>query len=418
MYDDDNNRDTVDPFDRANSSQDEREYRDYRRRSPQPIKPKKPKLGIGSLILALLIGFVGGFFGGGLGQKYFFKEPAVEEAGADASKISIETSEDLGQVEGVAHKVMPSVVGITTQGTKMTILGPMAVQGSGSGFIVTKDGYIVSNAHVIGKMGSDVTVLLNDGSEVQGKTVWSDETLDLGLVKVERTDLPAVELGDSDNVNIGELAIAIGNPMGLDFQRSVTAGVISGLNRSLGEVEGNYMEGLIQTDASINRGNSGGPLLNKKGEVIGINSVKLASGEGMGFSIPVNTVKPIIEQVIETGEYKSVNLGITGSSVEAVERQYNVDLATDHKGVLVHEVVEGSPAAEANLQSGDIILKFGDREISSMSELRRDLYNYKSGDTVDITVVRKGEKKDLELTFTDFEVTQQDLPNIIVEGEE
>ena len=233
--------------------------------------------------------------------------------------------------------------------------------------------------------------------------VWSDETLDLGLVKIAKKGLTPLPMGDSDGINIGETAVAIGNPLGLDFQRSVTSGVISGLNRNIGEVQGNYMDGLIQTDASINAGNSGGPLLNSEGQVIGINSVKISSAEGLGFSIPINTAKPIVEQVMKTGDFKSVALGMSGYTVSAVERS-GYDLGTGGKGVIVGGVEAQSPAAAAGLQVNDIILKMGDADIQSMSQLRRELYKYKAGDAVDVVVSRNGKKETLKLTFTDYQV--------------
>ncbi len=358
------------------------------------------------VLAALMGGMIGSLVTGGMRGFTTVNRGGGSTGGTPQPPIEIKTSEDMGQVEAIAAKSLPSVVGITTEETVNTVMGPMAVRGSGSGFIVTEDGYIVSNAHVVGNRGNQVNVLFTDGHEMQGQVVWSDKTLDLGLVKVEDKNLPAIALGDSDNINIGEIAVAIGNPLGLDFQRSVTAGVISGLNRNIGEVQGNYMDGLIQTDASINQGNSGGPLINKRGEVVGINSVKITSGEGLGFAIPINTVKPILEQVIETGDYQSVNLGISGSSVAAVEQYFGNDFGTGGRGVYVEGVVPNSPAANAGIQANDIIIKLGDREMSSMSKLRRDLYNYKVGDTVKVTVLREGEALDLELTFADFEVPQ------------
>ena len=366
--------------------------------------PKKKRRG-GLLILwALIFSLIGGVVGSVLTYKYM---PAQSVAGAQApqAQLPADTSRkhEAGVVESVAQRAMPSVVGITTSTTKNTLMGPMAVQGSGSGFIISEDGYILSNAHVVGAKGNKVKVLLNDQTEAEGKVVWSDETLDLGLVKIAKKGLTPLPMGDSDGINIGETAVAIGNPLGLDFQRSVTAGVISGLNRNIGEVQGNYMDGLIQTDASINAGNSGGPLLNSEGQVIGINSVKISSAEGLGFSIPINTAKPIVEQVMKTGDFKSVALGMSGYTVSAVERS-GYDLGTGGKGVIVGGVEAGSPAATAGLQVNDIILKMGDADIQSMSQLRRELYKYKAGDAVDVVVSRNGKKETLKLTFTDYQV--------------
>ena len=366
--------------------------------------PKKKRRGVFLILWALIFSLIGGVVGSVVTYRYM---PARAVAGAQAPQAQLPADttrkHEAGVVESVAQRAMPSVVGITTSTTKNTLMGPMAVQGSGSGFIISEDGYILSNAHVVGAKGNKVKVLLNDQTEADGKVVWSDETLDLGLVKIAKKGLTPLPMGDSDGINIGETAVAIGNPLGLDFQRSVTSGVISGLNRNIGEVQGNYMDGLIQTDASINAGNSGGPLLNSEGQVIGINSVKISSAEGLGFSIPINTAKPIVEQVMKTGDFKSVALGMSGYTVSAVERS-GYDLGTGGKGVIVGGVEAGSPAAAAGLQVNDIILKMGAKDIQSMSQLRRELYKYKTGDAVDVVVSRNGKKETLKLTFTDYQV--------------
>ncbi len=366
--------------------------------------PKKKRRGGFLILWALIFSLIGGVVGSVLTYRYM-PAPAVGGTQVPQTQLPADTTRkhEAGVVESVAQRAMPSVVGITTSTTKNTLMGPMAVQGSGSGFIISEDGYILSNAHVVGAKGNKVKVLLNDQTEAEGKVVWSDETLDLGLVKIAKKGLTPLPMGDSDGINIGETAVAIGNPLGLDFQRSVTAGVISGLNRNIGEVQGNYMDGLIQTDASINAGNSGGPLLNSEGQVIGINSVKISSAEGLGFSIPINTAKPIVEQVMKTGDFKSVALGMSGYTVSAVERS-GYDLGTSGKGVIVGGVEAQSPAAAAGLQVNDIILKMGDKDIQSMSQLRRELYKYKAGDAVDVVVSRNGKKETLQLTFTDYQV--------------
>ncbi|MCD1147622.1 trypsin-like peptidase domain-containing protein [Peptoniphilus sp. KCTC 25270] len=369
-----------------------------------PVSKRKKKRGKSFVLWALIFSLLGGAIGGGVSWMAFSKTMPNEAP----QNITIDAKDTVSNVEAVAQKATPSVVGITAKATQMTAFGPMAVEGSGSGFIISEDGYIVSNAHVVGKTGDTVHVLLNNGTEAEGKVVWADSTLDIGLVKIDRTGLPTMEIGSSEDLKIGELAVAIGNPLGLDFQRTVTSGVISGLNRNIGEVEGNYMDGLIQTDASINSGNSGGPLLNKEGKVIGINTVKINTAEGLGFSLPIDSVMPIIEQVMKTGSYEAVSMGISGVSVSAVEKQYRMDLKTNGKGVVVAGVEENSPAANAGLQTNDIIMKLGDRDLTSMGELRRDLYNYKPGDKVKLTISRNGEEKVLELEFSDYKVPKQE----------
>ena len=283
----------------------------------------------------------------------------------------------------------------------------------GSGFIVNENGYIMTNDHVIASLTSDtgyssgggyadqVAVVLNDGSQLPAEILWSDSTLDLAILKVEpEVPLKAVKLGNSDELLIGEQAIAIGNPFALEFHGTVTAGYISGLNRTL-RGQGTTMQDLIQTDASINQGNSGGPLLNGKGEVIGINTMKISSGEGLGFAIPVNTAKPIIEQVIKTGTFERVTLGITLMDLERFEELYKVDLAPDN-GVIILEVVSGSPANKADLQVNDVLTKIGGDEIKNVTDLQNKLTKYNFGDTVELEYVRNRETNKVDVTFESY----------------
>ncbi|MDO5712878.1 MAG: trypsin-like peptidase domain-containing protein [Tissierellia bacterium] len=357
-----------------------------------------------ALICAILGGVIGGVF-----VMNFLPKTNQSVATDTSTPINIETTGSEGIVEAVAKKALPSVVGITTQTVKIDgFWGPVQMTGAGSGFIVNKEGYIVTNAHVVdGGNAKEVSVLFHDGDQSEAQVLWADPSLDLAIIRVKgQKNLVPAELGDSSKLNIGEPAIAIGNPLGLDFQRSVTSGVISGLDRTIGEVksegqsQGNYMDGLIQTDASINRGNSGGPLLNKKGEVIGINTVKISTAEGLGFSIPINTVKPIVEQVIETGNYQTVSLGIRGKDLAAVTQTFNVDLGTDH-GVVVYEILPGSSVAASDIEPGDVIVKVDDKDISGMGALKKVLYDYKEGDTAEFTIVRKGKTIKTNVTFKD-----------------
>ncbi|MDO5036753.1 MAG: trypsin-like peptidase domain-containing protein [Tissierellia bacterium] len=379
-------------------------------RPPEPEKKGKKKGGGRIIALALIFSLIGGLVGSAITSYKLSQGDRLIKNSGGGQQVVIEGGQQMTQVEAVATAAMPAVVGITVETTQMTPFGPAKAQGTGSGFIISENGYILSNAHVVGVGNTGtVNVLLSDGSEIQGQVVWSDDQLDLGLVKIDREGLPYLDMGNSESVRIGQLAVAIGNPLGLDFQRSVTAGVISGLNRNIGEVEGNYMDGLIQTDASINSGNSGGPLLNGGGQVIGINTAKIQGGEGLGFAIPINTVRPIIEEVIKTGDYKAVSLGVSAVSVEEIERRFGVDFATDHQGVMVASVAGGSPAEAAGLKRSDIILKLGERDLSSMSELRRALYDYQAGDQERLKVQRQGETLELTVTFSDYELSQENF---------
>lgn len=305
--------------------------------------------------------------------------------------------------QAVTEKAMPSVVGITTtvMSTDNIFSIPTESEGVGTGIVVDSNGYILTNSHVVsdGK-AKTVNVLFNDGSSEEGKVYWSDSQLDLAIVKVNKTGLSPAELGDSDKVSTGDLAIAIGNPLGLDLQRTVTQGIISGLDRTI-KTEKATMTGLIQTDASINSGNSGGPLLNESGEVIGINTAKTSEGESLGFAIPINQAKPIIESIIEKGSYEKVTLGIKGydaSTYASYAKSQGKQIATD-EGVLVSEIVENSSAERAGIKPGDIIVKLGDTKLTSMSDLTKCLYEYKSGDSAKIVVNRDGSEKELKIKF-------------------
>lgn len=302
--------------------------------------------------------------------------------------------------QAVSKKALPSVVGITTTTVSSDNFFSMPTEstGVGTGIIVDSNGYILTNSHVISDgQAKTVNVLFSDGSTIDGNVAWYDSQLDLAIVKVEKKGLTAAELGDSDKVSIGDISIAIGNPYGLDLASTVTQGIISGLDRTI-STEETTMTGLIQTDASINAGNSGGPLLNESGQVIGINTAKASEGEGLGFSIPINTAKPIIESVIEKGSYEKVTLGIKGTDAETYAKYTNQQLSSE-SGVYVSEVISGSAAEKAGIKSGDIITKIDDVDLSVMSDLTKQLYNYTTGDKAQITVNRNGKEIKLDVTF-------------------
>ncbi|MCC0782563.1 trypsin-like peptidase domain-containing protein [Clostridioides sp. ES-S-0108-01] len=302
--------------------------------------------------------------------------------------------------QAVAEKATPSVVGITTTSvdTNNMFAIPTETQGVGTGIIVDSNGYILTNSHVISDgQATSVNVLFNDGSTTSGKVVWFDQQLDLAIVKVDKTGLTPAEFADSDKVKVGDISIAIGNPLGLDFQKTVTQGIISGLDRTI-QTEKTNMTGLLQTDASINAGNSGGPLLNQKGQVIGINTAKASQAEGLGFAIPINTAKSIVEEVIKTGKYEKVTLGIKGTDVSNYEAATDTKLSTD-KGVYVAEVISGSAAEKAGVKVGDIITKVGDTDITGMNDLNKKLYTFSKGTSTKITVNRGGKAVTINVNF-------------------
>ena len=324
--------------------------------------------------------------------------------GATSQSININSAGKSTNVyQAVTEKAMPSVVGITTtvMSSNNMFSIPTESEGVGTGIVVDSNGYILTNSHVISDgEAKKVNVLFNDGSSIDGNVVWYDSQLDLAVVKVNKTGLTPAELGDSDKVSIGDISIAIGNPLGLELQRTVTQGIISGLDRTI-KTESATMTGLIQTYASINSGNSGGPLLNEKGQVIGINTAKTSEGESLGFAIPINQAKEIIESVIKNGSYEKVTLGIKGydaSTYAAYAQSQGQQVATD-EGIFVGEVVDDSPAKKAGVKAGDIIVKLGDTKLTSMSDLTKRLYEYKSGDKTTLVVNRDGKEVKLNVSF-------------------
>ena len=319
-----------------------------------------------------------------------------------AQQVNINTSDDINTVSAVVKKSMGSVVGITSVEVQQFFFSQQEVEGIGSGVIIDSNGYILTNSHVVADGNAKkINVLFLNGDKKEGKLLWYDSLLDLAVIKVEATGLPVATLGDSDKLEVGEIAVAIGNPLGLEFQRSVTSGIISGLSRTIQVNADTIIEDLIQTDASINPGNSGGPLLNSKGEVIGINTVKIKSAEGLGFAIPINKAKTIAEEVVKHGTYRNVVVGIKGISVEEYQYRLGIKLSTE-KGVLLLEVGNNTPASRAGLLYGDIILKIDNMETSNMTELKKVLYKYKQGDKATLTIVRDNEEMKINIEFTDL----------------
>lgn len=374
-------------------------------------RPPQKRRGILSyFIVALVAAIIGGFIAAYVAPNYLygkvipmpdmFKHQEVVDN--NNGKIEIVPNSDITPVSAVAKKGMGSVVGITTVVVEREWIWERPKEGVGSGVIVDSNGYILTNSHVIGDgKAESINVLFESGEKVEGKVLWFDDSLDLAIVKADVVGVQAAELGDSDELEVGELSVAIGNPLGLDFQRSVTSGVISGLHRSIRVDNVNVIEDLIQTDASINPGNSGGPLLNAKGEVIGINTAKIQSGEGLGFSIPINMVKPIVSEVIEKGTFQNVYLGFAGREVELYERQLGVETGVDY-GIVMVELVPNGPAAVAGAKPGDIIIGIDDKKVESMIGLRKILYKYRQGDTGVLKVIRSGKEIELEIKFFDF----------------
>ena len=371
-------------------------------------KPPKKRRGPSYILVALIAGIVGGLITSYVAPNYLYGKylpmPAIylNETSEPRQQIQISTTENITTVSAVARKAMGSVVGITTVQVQRDWIFEKEVPGVGSGVIVNSNGYILTNSHVIADgQAKRISVLFENGDNLDGKVLWFDPSIDLAIIKVETTNAHVADFGDSDSLEVGELAVAIGNPLGLDFQRTVTSGVISGLHRSVRVDQMNIIEDLIQTDASINPGNSGGPLLNSRGEVIGINTAKISGGEGLGFSIPINLVKPIVEVVIEEGSFSSVYIGFRGTEVEMYERQYGVKLNAT-SGAVVTEIMPASPAEAADLQPLDVIIELDNEPVDTMISLRKMLYRYKLGDKATLTINRNGVIVKVEILFKQF----------------
>ncbi|WP_422485714.1 serine protease HtrA [Gudongella sp. DL1XJH-153] len=371
-------------------------------------KPPKRRGIFSYVLVALIAGIIGGLISAYVAPTYLYGKiiptPEIYSEGQPSmmNSVTINPVEGINVVAAVATKAVSSVVGITTVQIERDFFWSRPVEGVGSGVVVNSDGYILTNSHVIGDGNAqEIQVLFENGEKIQGSVLWYDATLDLAVVKVNASNLHVAELGDSDQVIVGELAVAIGNPLGLDFQRTVTSGVISGLHRSVQVNQYNVMEDLIQTDASINPGNSGGPLLNSIGEVIGINTAKIQTGEGLGFSIPINLVKPVLEEIIEEGSFKNVYIGFTGSEVQIYEVQMDTELPADY-GVVAIEILPGSPAADAGLRSLDVITYVDDEQVTSMANLRKILYNYRIGESAELTINRDGNIRKITVRFKEF----------------
>ena len=306
-----------------------------------------------------------------LGGSRLFDRPVVRNADAQPSAPQGPLTTEEQNVIRVARQVTPTVVSITVPNF-----------GAGSGAVIRRDGMILTNAHVVGTART-VQVGLADGRKVQGTVLGRDRGLDVAVVRIPVNDAPVAPLGNSDQLQVGQLAIAVGNPLGLE--RTVTTGVISALNRPGRSLGG---ETFIQTDAAISPGNSGGPLVDSRGAVIGINTAELLGQgvQGLGFAIPINLAMEMANQVLATGRYVRPYLGILYGDVDAdLAAQFRLPV---REGVLVTDVQAGSPAAAGGVRAQDIITRINDTEVEMGGDLRRVLRGLKPGDEVRLTVVR------------------------------
>ena len=358
----------------------------------------------------------------------FLSLVCVQSIGAETeqtkSYLTLEALSD--SIADIAEKVGPAVVNIDTVRMVTTqfpsfedpifkrffgrefeeFRRTIPQKGTGSGFIINQEGYVLTNEHVVRK-ADKIKVTLSDGREFDGEVIGSDVTSDMAIVKIKADHLPTVTLGNSDELRVGEIVIAIGNPYGL--QQTVTMGVVSAKGRSIPTgIEGHIYRNFIQTDTAINPGNSGGPLLNIKGEVVGINTAIIPYAQGIGFAIPINMAKRNIDDLINLGKVRRSWLGVYIQEVTPeIAEQFDL---TEAKGVLVGDVIEDSPAEKAGIKRGDIIVKVNDEEVNSPEELQDKIRSIEIGEKANVEVVRDGK----EITFV---VKIGEMPTVEEEGE-
>lgn len=356
------------------------------------------KRGIALVAGAFIVAILGGAIGAG-GVYYAFKNSIPVSTLENNSNTSVNPPAFKGEdgeltVPQVVEKVTPAVVGVSTKSlVRDQFFNVKEQEGLGSGFIINEDGYVVTNYHVING-AQEVKVIFSDGKEVNAKVVNYDAERDIAVIKItDDVKMPGIaQLGDSSTVKAGEEVIAIGNPLGKEFSSTVTKGIVSSPNRKMKTENGNVLD-YIQTDAAINPGNSGGPLINSKGEVIGINTAKKVGEdiEGIGFAIPINEVKTRLGSLSKP----ILKLGITARTVTP-------ELAKENKleeGVYVVGVQEFSPAEKAGLKIGDLIVEFGGKRVKTLEELNQVKSQYNDGDSVPVEIIRDGKKVNLNLTL-------------------
>ena len=322
----------------------------------------------GALVaLSVLVGIVVGVMGRRVAERGL---PGGDLLPVAHAQETTQLGLDEQRVIRVAREISPAVVSVSTQ------------TGSGSGVIVRDDGIIITNNHVVGN-SRVVLVGLADGRRIEGRVLGTDPTVDIAVVRVGADELPTAPIGDSDELAVGQLAIAIGNPLGLE--RTVTTGVVSAVNRSAAAT-GLY--DLVQTDAAINPGNSGGPLLDSRGRVIGINTVVLGgvNVSGLGFAVPINLARDVTDQILSTGRVVRAVIGIYPRDIDAaLASQFRLPV---QEGVIITDVAPGSPAAAAGLRAADILVRIDDVEIRHSGDLRGFLREHRPGDTVRLTIIR------------------------------
>lgn len=332
--------------------------------------------------------------------------------------IGEKKKEDLTVTE-MLENATDSVVGVSRlkdNGNTVFTQNGVSQMGIGSGVIISESGYILTNEHVSGAKYGSCYVTMEDGKNYNANVIWSDSNLDLAIIKINMKCVNYAKLGDSDNLRVGESVYAIGNPIGFEFQKTVTSGIVSALNRTIifNESEQSaiknennysrnnendiYMSNLIQTDATINPGNSGGPLINNDGEIIGINTVKITSAEGIGFAVPVNVIKPIIQKLEKDGKFEEASIGVFAYDKDVIP-YLNSNIKFD-TGIYIAQISMDSPAFNSGLQIGDVITKVDDVVLEKMCDLREYIYSKNIGDTVKLTIFRNNKEKTLDIRLS------------------
>ena len=330
--------------------------------------------------------------------------PSVENPRASSGFSGVDDSEALDAysrtVVGVVEKVGPAVVKISVvqRGVARTPRGPVPYEapGAGSGVIIAPDGYVLTNSHVVHE-AVNLAVTLEDGRTLPARLVGEDPATDLAVIRVDAAGLPSAVLGDSDRLRVGQLVVAIGNPLG--FQATVTAGVVSALGRSLRSQSGRLIENVIQTDAALNPGNSGGPLVDSRGQVVGINTAIIQGAQGICFAVPVNTARWVTGLLIRDGRVHRAFLGIIGEA-----RPLNPRVAREHglpglTGVGVAQVVPGSPAEQTGLRVGDVIVSFDGSPVRTIDDVHRLLTDVAIGTAARLEILRNNQRVALTVTL-------------------
>jgi len=371
-------------------------------------KAKKSGKNFTRYVAAVLAGMIvgAGIFGTALSFKgNYSKVPQITQNSNSAGATNVSTFLDGSlSVVDIAKKAGPSVVGVVNKKNINTFFGTETQEGGGSGIIIKEDGYIITNNHVV-EGSKNIDVVLSNGKTYPAKIVGMDSKTDLAVIKIDANGLPAAEIGKSSELEVGELAVAIGNPLGQEFAGSVTAGVISALNRSM-NVQGRQYT-LIQTDAAINPGNSGGPLVNRNGRVIGINTVKIgATGiDGMGFAIPIDEAMPIINELLQGKGYIQGRpvVGVVPREItKQMSKMYDLP-----EGVYVIEVSPFSGAEKAGIQAGDVIIRADGKEILTVDSLNKQRDTHKAGEVMNFEIMRDGKKLNLNVTLGEEKPTTE-----------